>query len=49
PSDGDKLYAGKDNYTYDTFGTAQISKHFAIFSYDDVPNYSEPLRGTWEA
>jgi len=47
PSDGDKLYAGKDNYTYDTFGTPQIAKYFAIFSYDDVPNYSEPLRGEW--
>ena len=48
PFDGDKLYAGRDNYTYDSFGNPQIAKYFAIFSYDDVPNYSEPLRGEWQ-
>jgi len=48
PFDGDKLYAGRDNYTYDSFGNPQISKYFAIFSYDDVPNYSKPLQGEWQ-
>ncbi len=40
--DGVKLYAGKDNYTYDDFGNIKISKYYAVFTYDDVPNYSEP-------
>jgi hypothetical protein len=40
--DGDKLYAGKDNYTYDDFGSKDIAKFYAVFSYDDVPNYSTP-------
>jgi hypothetical protein len=48
PYDGDKLYAGKDNYTLDDFGSPKISKHFAVFSYDSVPNYSEPLLGYYE-
>ena len=48
PFDGDKLYAGRDSYTFDSFGNPQIPKYFAIFSYDDVPNYSEPLRGEWQ-
>jgi len=43
PYDGVKLYAGKDNYTYDKFGNPDIEKYFAIFTYDDVPNYSEPV------
>jgi hypothetical protein len=47
PFDGDKLYAGKDNYTYDSFGNEKVPKYFAIFSYDDVPNYSAPLKGEW--
>lgn len=42
PYDGVKLYAGADNYTYDSFGSNKISKYYAAFSYDDVPNYSEP-------
>jgi len=41
--DGDKLYAGKDNYTYDDFGNTNIGKYYAVFTYDDVPNYSEPV------
>ncbi|MGM0533877.1 MAG: peptidase, partial [Campylobacterota bacterium] len=45
PYDGDKLYAGKDSYTFDDFGSPAIAKHFALFSYDDVPNYSKPLTG----
>ncbi len=42
PYDGVKLYAGKDNYTYDNFGSTKIDKYYAVFVYDDVPNYSEP-------
>lgn len=42
PYDGDKLYGGKDNYTYDSFGARDISKYYAVFTYDEVPNYSEP-------
>jgi len=41
--DGQKLYAGTDNYTYDDFGAKDIDKYYAIFTYDDVPNYSEPI------
>ncbi len=43
PHDGVKLYAGKDNYTYDNFGNTKIAKYYAVFTYDDVPNYSEPV------
>ncbi|GGA72372.1 hypothetical protein GCM10011369_12680 [Neiella marina] len=42
PFDGVKLYGGKDNYTYDSFGNANIAKYYSVFSYDDVPNYSQP-------
>nr|WP_217492141.1 M14 family zinc carboxypeptidase [Veronia pacifica] len=42
PFDGVKLYGGKDGYTYDNFGNPSIDKYYAVFSYDDVPNYSEP-------
>jgi carboxypeptidase T len=38
--DGVKLYAGKDEYTYDNFGNVNIAKYYSVFSYDDVPNYS---------
>ncbi|MEA3383137.1 MAG: M14 family zinc carboxypeptidase [Campylobacterota bacterium] len=41
--DGDKLYAGRDNYTFDDFGNVNIDKYYAVFTYDDVPNYSEPV------
>ena len=40
--DGDKIYAGRDNYTYDDFGSLNISKYYAVFTYDNVPNYSKP-------
>ncbi len=40
--DGVKLYAGKDDYTYDRFGNANLAKYYSVFSYDDVPNYSQP-------
>ena len=42
PYDGVKLYAGKDNYTYDNYGSIKMDKYYGIFTYDDVPNYSEP-------
>ena len=42
PFDGTKLYAGRDNYTYDDFGNKNIDKYYAVFTYDDVPNFSEP-------
>ncbi|MCD4756818.1 MAG: peptidase [Arcobacteraceae bacterium] len=41
--DGDKLYAGPDNYTYDDFGNIKICKYYSVFTYDNVPNYSEPV------
>ena len=40
--DGDKIYAGSDNYTIDNFGNIDISKYYAVFTYDNVPNYSQP-------
>jgi carboxypeptidase T len=43
PQDGQKLYAGMDEYTFDDFGAKDINKYYAIFTYDDVPNYSEPI------
>jgi len=43
PYDGQKLYGGTDNYTYDNFGDEHIHKYYAVFSYDDVPNFSEPV------
>ncbi|WP_281950895.1 M14 family zinc carboxypeptidase [Nitrosophilus kaiyonis] len=43
PYDGVKLYAGRDNYTYDKFGNTKIAKYYAVFTYDDVPNFSEPV------
>jgi carboxypeptidase T len=42
PYDGQKLYGGSDNYTYDNFGDKDTHKYYAVFSYDDVPNFSEP-------
>jgi len=40
--DGTKIYAGPDNYTYDDFGNPLIGKYYAVFTYDNVPNYSHP-------
>ncbi|WP_294966846.1 M14 family metallopeptidase [Sulfurimonas sp.] len=42
PYDGQKLYGGTDNYTYDNFGDSSVHKYYAVFSYDDVPNFSKP-------
>jgi len=41
PYDGQKLYGGKDSYTYDNFGALDESKYYAVFTYDDVPNFSK--------
>jgi DNA-dependent RNA polymerase auxiliary subunit epsilon len=41
PYDGQKLYGGSDNYTYDNFGDVDVHKYYAVFSYDEVPNFSE--------
>ncbi len=40
--DGVKIYGGKDIYTYDNFASFDKEKHYAVFSYDDVPNFSTP-------
>ncbi len=39
--DGVKIYGGKDTWTYDNFGSFDKEKYYAVFSYDDVPNFSE--------
>jgi predicted deacylase len=41
-SDGVKLYGGTDSYTYDNFGSLDKDKFYAVFTYDNVPNFSEP-------
>ena len=41
PYDGQKLYGGLDDYTYDNFGDKSVHKYYAVFSYDDVPNFSK--------
>ncbi len=41
PYDGVKIYAGKDNYTYDNYGSVKVDKYYGLFTYDDVPNYGE--------
>lgn len=41
PFDGVKLYGGPDNYTFDSFGNPNVPKYYAVFSYDNVPNYSQ--------
>ena len=40
--DGVKIYGGKDSYTYDNFASFDKEKYYAVFSYDNVPNFSEP-------
>jgi len=39
--DGVKIYGGKDCYTYDNFASFDKEKYYAVFSYDNVPNFSE--------
>ena len=41
--DGVKLYGGQDNWTYDNFGSLDKEKYYAVFAYDNVPNFSEPV------
>ena len=43
PYDGQKLYGGSDTYTYDNFGDKGVHKYYAVFSYDDVPNFSKAV------
>jgi hypothetical protein len=43
PFDGVKLYAGLDNFTFDNFGSTKMDKYFAVFTYDNVPNFSLPV------
>lgn len=43
PFDGEKIYAGMDTYTFDSFGSTKVEKFYAVFSYDNVPNYSNPI------
>lgn len=40
--DGVKLYGGKDTWTYDNFASFDKEKYYAVFAYDDVPNFSKP-------
>ncbi len=40
--DGVKIYGGKDTYTYDNFASFDKEKYYAVFSYDNVPNFSKP-------
>ncbi|MEA3419914.1 MAG: M14 family zinc carboxypeptidase [Campylobacterota bacterium] len=40
-ADGVKIYGGKDTYTYDNFASLDIEKYYAVFTYDNVPNFSE--------
>jgi hypothetical protein len=49
PLDGDKIYAGSDNYTIDDFGSTDICKYYSIFTYDDVPNYSKAVSIKYES
>ena len=41
--DGVKIYGGKDSYTLDNFASLKKEKYYAVFSYDDVPNFSKPV------
>ena len=40
--DGVKIYGGKDTWTYDNFASYDKEKYYAVFSYDNVPNFSSP-------
>jgi len=39
-TDGVKIYGGKDTYTFDNFASFDKEKYYAVFTYDDVPNFS---------
>jgi hypothetical protein len=40
--DGVKIYGGTATYTFDNFASFDKEKYYAVFAYDDVPNFSEP-------
>ena len=40
PYDGQKLYGGRDEYTYDRFGALDMTKYYGVFAFDEVPNFS---------
>nr|MBL0722085.1 peptidase [Sulfurovaceae bacterium] len=40
-ADGVKIYGGKDTYTYDNYASFDKEKYYSVFSYDNVPNFSE--------
>jgi len=40
--DGDKIYGGADTWTYDNYGSFDKEKYYAVYAYDNVPNYSDP-------
>ncbi|MFT7879478.1 MAG: M14 family zinc carboxypeptidase [Sulfurimonas sp.] len=42
-NDGVKLYGGKDTYTYDNFASLEKEKYYSVFTYDNVPNFSEAV------
>jgi len=42
-NDGVKLYGGRDTYTYDNFASLEKEKYYSVFTYDDVPNFSEAV------
>jgi len=45
--DGVKLYGGKDTWTYDNFASFDKEKYYAVFTYDNVPNFSQPATTTY--
>jgi len=47
--DGVKIYGGKDNYTFDNFASFDKDKYYAVFAYDDVPNFSEASTITYNS
>jgi len=39
---GEQTYVRSVHCTYGNLGSIHIGKYYAAFSYNDVPNYSEP-------
>jgi hypothetical protein len=48
PFDGEKIYAGSDSYTFDSFGNKNIEKYYSVFTYNDVPSYSDAVTVKYE-
>ncbi|MGC9351218.1 MAG: M14 family zinc carboxypeptidase, partial [Sulfurovum sp.] len=46
-NDGVKLYGGKDTYTFDNFASLEKEKYYSVFTYDNVPNFSEAVTVTY--